>query len=180
MHYTSPIDVPEGAICYGLNGQHGQPRTRYGHAWIATVSLLGWSTDYSGAGTFRRAPMSLPRWTGDAEVQWTSWTPYGRLPVGRTQRQRNAVVIPPTYSFRQGKQVFSSKMHKGQLNSDSVWNLALALHNRGYLKTAPIDDYTQAVVDACAAFQKAQRWNNADGIAGPITVKSLGLIWVVG
>jgi hypothetical protein len=180
MHYTDPLDVPEGAICYGLNGLHGQPLTRYGHAWIAARNLQGWSTDYSGLGTWKLAPMSLPRWTnGDKQVQWTSWTPYGRLPVGQTQRQRNNAV---TYSYRQGKKVYSSKMRLGQMNSDSVWNLSLALRQKGFWRHPPINDYTPALRDACAAYQRSQGWSGvgANGIAGPLTIRRLGLIWVQG
>jgi peptidoglycan hydrolase-like protein with peptidoglycan-binding domain len=81
---------------------------------------------------------------------------------------------PPSSSYRQGKKVYSSKMKKGQANSDSVWNLTVAL------KITKTDDYTQAVVDAVAAFQRKQGWSGsgADGIAGPETVKRLGLTWV--
>jgi hypothetical protein len=87
-----------------------------------------------------------------------------------------------SYTYRQGKKVYSSKMKKGQSNSDSVWNLCVALRSKGYYSGTPIDDYTQKVVDACAAFQRAQGWSGsgADGIAGPQTVDRLGLVWVNG
>lgn len=179
MHYTHPLDVPEGAICYGLNGQHGQRRTRYGHAWVASTGLKGWTTDYVQMGTFKLAPMSLPRWTGDTEVQWTSWTQYGRLPVGRTQRQRNGGSTPVTPAYRQGKRVFASKMHQGQMNSDSVWNVVLALKARG-AKIPYGDDYTWAVFTAVRNFQKSRGWTGkgADGIVGPMTAAALKLVWV--
>jgi murein L,D-transpeptidase YcbB/YkuD len=81
---------------------------------------------------------------------------------------------PPSDTYRQGRKVYSSKMKRGQANSDSVWNLTVAL---GIAKT---DDYSQAVVDAVASYQRAQGWSgsDADGIAGPSTVKRLGLTWV--
>jgi len=87
-----------------------------------------------------------------------------------------------TYSYRQSKKVYSSKMKKGQSNSDSVWNLCVALRSKGFYDGTPIDDYTQKVVDACAAFQRKQGWtgSGADGIAGPQTVDRLGLVWVNG
>ena len=66
------------------------------------------------------------------------------------------------------------------MNSDSVWNLSLALIQKGFLKTAPIDDYNVNVRAACAAYQHTQGWSGsgADGIAGPLTAKQLGLVWM--
>lgn len=86
---------------------------------------------------------------------------------------------PAVYHYRQDKEVFASKMHLGQKNSDSVWNLALALHRKKLLAT-PVDDYTKAVKQACKRYQKSQGWSgkDADGIAGPVTIQSLGLNWV--
>jgi len=89
-------------------------------------------------------------------------------------------VAPPHYAYRQGKKVYSNKMHAGQSNSDSVWNLCLALYAKHYYTGVVVDDYTSAVVAACSKFQHAQGWTgkDADGIAGPETVKRLGLQWV--
>jgi peptidoglycan hydrolase-like protein with peptidoglycan-binding domain len=91
---------------------------------------------------------------------------------------------PPvtTYTYRQGKKVYKSKMHIGQVNSDSVWNLCVGLREKGYFRGTPIDDYTKPVKDACATFQRAQGWkgSGADGIAGPATIRRLGLTWVEG
>lgn len=89
----------------------------------------------------------------------------------------------PTYSYRQSKKVYSSKMHKGQSNSDSVWNLQVALISKGYkIPDGPTDYYGDQTVSACKKFQQAQGWSGsgADGICGPETAKRLGLVWVNG
>lgn len=96
---------------------------------------------------------------------------------------------PPTttYKYRQDKKVYSSKMHYGQKNSDSVWNLDVGLINKGFGKEimqagGPSDDYGSSTKAACARFQRSQGWSGsgADGIAGPETIKRLGLKWVQG
>jgi peptidoglycan hydrolase-like protein with peptidoglycan-binding domain len=86
----------------------------------------------------------------------------------------------PSPSWRQGKKVYSSKMRRGQTNSDSVWNITVALKAKRYWSRAFTDDYTDAVVQAVRAFQKAQGWSGsgADGIVGPQTAKRLGVAWV--
>lgn len=86
IHNSDPLDVPEGAICYGLHGNYGQKLYTFGHAWIAGRDAQGYTTDYGGVGRYWLAPMALPRWTGVDKVTWTSWTPFGRLPVGRPHR----------------------------------------------------------------------------------------------
>ena len=175
-HLSVPIQVPKGAICYGLHGQFGQPYYQFGHAWLAIGGGKCLSTDYGGRGTWTEQPVNLPRWTGVNDVTWSSWTPFGMLPITR------ATTPPPPpahgYEWRQGKRVYGSKMHQNQTHSDSVWNLALALYAHKLLH-APTDSYTGAVVSACAAFQRSQGWKgkDANGIAGPITVARLGLVW---
>jgi murein L,D-transpeptidase YcbB/YkuD len=65
-------------------------------------------------------------------------------------------------------------MHAGATDSDSVRNLqsALAIPTTG--------DYDSETIAACAAWQRAQGWtgSDADGIAGPATIRKLGLTWV--
>lgn len=112
---------------------------------------------------------------------WTHIQPFRNKPKPPTPK-------PPAQQYRQGKKVYSSKMHRGQMNSDSVWNLALALINKGYGKAIRLkyngatDDYVAEVVACTAKFQRDQGWTgtNADGIAGPETIKRLGLTWVNG
>ncbi|MGV0949372.1 MAG: hypothetical protein ACOYB3_01780 [Azonexus sp.] len=88
-------------------------------------------------------------------------------------------------TYRQGKKVYKSKMRLGQRDSDSVWNLCVALIAKGFGKEIQaaggcVDDYTSAVKASCARFQRSRGWSGsgADGIAGPQTVKDLGLLWV--
>lgn len=80
----------------------------------------------------------------------------------------------PVNEYRQGKKVYASKMHAGQMDSDSVWNITVALN------IARGDDYTQPVVDAVAAYQRSQGWSgsDADGILGKTSAQRLGLVWV--
>jgi peptidoglycan hydrolase-like protein with peptidoglycan-binding domain len=64
-----------------------------------------------------------------------------------------------------------------------VWNLQVALLNKGYsIPDGPTDYYGSQTVTACQKFQKAQGWtgSDADGICGPETAKRLGLTWVNG
>lgn len=95
----------------------------------------------------------------------------------------NKLVVPHpviSYTYRQGKRVFSNKMKSGVTKSDSVWNLSLALHIRGYLKSPPTVNYTPGLRAACKQFQLRNGWSgsDADGLAGPQTAKKLGLLWV--
>lgn len=87
---------------------------------------------------------------------------------------------PPPATWRQDKKVYESKMAKGQADSDSVWNVTAGLKEKGYWTAAQTDDYTQAVVDAVAKFQRAQGWSGSDanGIVGPTTAARLGGVWV--
>jgi len=108
---------------------------------------------------------------------WIDWTPSGRINLAPA-----GIVPAPSLAYRQGKKVFSSKMHQGQMNSDSVWNLVLALRAHGYIHLPAGDDYTQPVRDACGAFQRRCGWSGSDanGICGPGTAGKLGLAWVNG
>jgi hypothetical protein len=108
---------------------------------------------------------------------WIDWTPSGLIRLATP-----GVVKPPALAYRQGKKVFSSKMRLGQANSDSVWNLVLALKAHGYPLLPVGDDYTSQVRNACGAYQRRQGWagSDANGIAGRETVTRLGLLWVQG
>ena len=81
------LDVPYGALCYGLHGEYGQPLYEFGHVWSAWTNAGALTTDYVKEGTLGVAPMALSRWTGVQTITWTTWTPFGRLPVGLTHRQ---------------------------------------------------------------------------------------------
>lgn len=82
--------------------------------------------------------------------------------------------------YHQNKQVMRSKMvapvgtYSNVKDSDSVRNLQLAL---GIQETGNYDYNTWVAV---GEFQRNQGWTglDADGVAGPLTIKKLGLTWV--
>ena len=84
------------------------------------------------------------------------------------------------YSYLQDKKVYASKMVYGQLDSDSVRNVQIALNekiNSGLPITGNYLDMTKAEV---TKWQTKQGWSGsgADGIVGPLTAQTLGLVWV--
>jgi peptidoglycan hydrolase-like protein with peptidoglycan-binding domain len=109
---------------------------------------------------------------------WISATPAGdELPVQR-QPERNDVP-----GYRQGRKVYASKMQLAQDDSDSVWNLQVALIARGFeFEDGPTAYYGRHTRRCVAAFQHRRGWEgkDADGIAGPQTIARLGLVWVDG
>ena len=152
----------------------------FGHATPIVENGQVWSTDALRAGRVDKVPYTFfaAHW-GMRYLGWIDWTPSGLINL---KPIAPAPAPQPALAYRQGKQVFSSKMRQGQANSDSVWNLSLALRTHGYPTLAPTTSYTQAVRDACGSFQRKQGWAGADanGIAGPETCRRLGLIWING
>jgi peptidoglycan hydrolase-like protein with peptidoglycan-binding domain len=89
--------------------------------------------------------------------------------------------LPERLQHRSSRRIYASKMRIGQGDSDSVWNVQVALLLRGYsIPDGPTDYFGQQTNTAVAAFQRDQGWSggDADGIPGPGTVKALGLQWV--
>jgi hypothetical protein len=121
----------------------------------------------------------LSRITKDwSHASWLGWT---------TVLQGHALsfgTTPRPDGFRQDRKVFSSKMKLGQQESDSVWNLQLALVRHGYPigAPAPTGNFLNGTLGAVKKFQHDQGWNgrDANGIPGEESIKRLGLIWVVG
>ena len=115
------------------------------------------------------------------EVQKSSlWTQNGYTnPKPWIDAQPSDEVSP---GVLQGGKVYASKMHLGATDSDSVRNLQIMLNEKE--NTEPIlpvtGNYLELTVAKCAAFQRSCGWSgiDADGIAGPETVKRLGLTWV--
>ena len=167
-HSTSP--PPPGSIAY-----YGFADRGAGHAVFAVNGGFVWSNDIVRTGRIDRVQWDVfpSRW-GLPYRGWISACPTGELPV---QRQDEG----PTY--RQSKRVYRSKMRLEQDDSDSVWNLQVALASRGFeFANGPSGYYGQHTRRSVAAFQRRQGWSgpDADGLAGPATIGRLGLVWVDG
>jgi hypothetical protein len=167
-HTSSP--PPAGAIAYYGFEDHGA-----GHAVFAVNGGFVWSNDILRTGQIDRVrwDVFVSRWRLPYRG-WISACPTGELPV---QKQDDG----PTY--RQGKRVFRSKMRLEQDDSDSVWNLQVALMARGFeFENGPTGYYGAHTRRSVAALQRRRGWagSDADGVAGRETICSLGLVWVDG
>jgi hypothetical protein len=167
-HTSSP--PPAGSIAY-----YGFENIGAGHAVFVVSGGLVWSNDIVRSGHIDRVAWNV--FESQWKLPYRGWIdscPAGALPVQRG--------IEPT-GYRQGKKVYASKMRPNQDDSDSIWNLQVALIARGFHfehgPTAYYGNHTRACV---TAFQQRQGWTGrgADGIAGPSTVGKLGLLWVEG
>ena len=165
-HTSSP--PPAGSIAYYGFRDHG-----FGHAVFAVSGGFVWSNDILRTGHIDRVRWDVfpSRWRLPYRG-WISACPGGELPV----QDKDA---PPTY--RQGRRVYGSRMRFAQDDSDSVWNLQVALAARGFeFENGPTGYYGVHTRQAVAVFQRRRGWtgSDADGIAGPGTVAALGLLWV--
>ena len=171
-HTSSP--PPAGSIAYYGFRDHG-----FGHAVFAVSGGFVWSNDILRRGHIDRVRWDVfpSRWRLPYRG-WISATPTGdELPVQR-QPERNAVP-----GYRQGRKVYASRMQLAQDDSDSVWNLQVALLARGFeFEDGPTGYYGRHTRRGVAAFQRRCGWEgkDADGIAGPQTIARLGLVWVDG
>jgi hypothetical protein len=159
---------PPGSIAYYGRGDCGS-----GHAVFVVEGGKVWSNDILRAGKIDRVDWDvfIARW-GLAYRGWIDACPSGALPI-RAKPDRDA--------YRQQRKVYRSRMRFGQSDSDSVWNLQLALMAAGFtLTNGPSGFYGKRTREACRDFQKRQGWTglDADGIAGRETVGRLGLTWV--
>jgi hypothetical protein len=167
-HQSSP--PPPGSIAY-----YGFKDRGAGHAVFAVNGGFVWSNDILRRGRIDRVRWDVfeNRWKLPYRG-WISACPAGELPVQRGHEQ-------PRY--RQGKKVYRSKMRLEQDDSDSVWNLQVALIARGFeFENGPTGFYGNHTRRSVAAFQRRRGWtgSDADGIAGPITIDKLGLVWAEG
>jgi len=167
-HTSSP--PPAGSIAYYGFRDHG-----FGHAVFAVSGGFVWSNDILRRGHIDRVRWDVfpSRWRLPYRG-WISACPGGELPV----QDKDA---PPTY--RQGRRVYGSRMRFAQDDSDSVWNLQVALAARGFeFENGPTGYYGLHTRESVAVFQRRRGWtgSDADGIAGPGTVAALGLLWVDG
>ncbi len=167
-HQSSP--PPPGAIAY-----YGFKDRGAGHAVFAVNGGFVWSNDILRRGRIDRVRWDVfqSRWKLPYRG-WISACPAGELPVQRGNDE-------PRY--RQGRKVYRSKMRLRQDDSDSVWNLQVALIARGFeFEDGPTGFYGNHTRRCVAAFQHRRGWtgSDADGIAGPITIDKLGLVWTEG
>ena len=171
-HKSSP--PPPGSIAY-----YGFRDSGTGHAVFVVEGGHVWSNDIERRGRIDRVKWDVfPSAWKLPYRGWIDRCTWGALPVQDPVRDEARKVTP---GFRQGKKVYRSKMRFRQTDSDSVWNLQLALMS----KHIPFDDgptgfYGAHTRRACAAFQTKQGWtgDGANGIAGPLTIQRLGLVWV--
>lgn len=164
-HTSSP--PPAGAIAY-----YGRPDQGSGHAAFVVEGGRVWSTDILRPGRVDRVDWDVfvPEW-GLAYRGWIDTCPAGPLPV-----QPGGDLA----SYRQDRRVYRSKMRFGQADSDSVWNLQLALISTGLpFWDGPTGSYGRWTRRSCREFQRRLGFSgaDADGIAGPLTVVRLGLVW---
>lgn len=176
-HASSP--PPPGSIAY-----YGRPDSGAGHAVFVVEGGRVWSNDIKRQGQIDRVDWDIfpARW-GLAYRGWIDKCPSGELPVGHGSVGVGARRLSDHHEYRQSKKVYRSKMHLGQDDSDSVWNLQLALLTAGLqFVHGPSGNYGRHTVRMCSRFQRRQGWTgmDADGIAGPETVRRLGLDWVNG
>jgi hypothetical protein len=167
-HQSSP--PPPGSIAY-----YGFRDRGAGHAVFAVNGGFVWSNDILRRGRIDRVRWDVfeSRWKLPYRG-WISACPAGELPVQRGNEK-------PAY--RQGKKVYQSRMRLEQDDSDSVWNLQVALIARGFeFENGPTGYYGNHTRRCVAAFQRRRGWtgSDADGIAGPITIDKLGLVWTEG
>jgi len=164
------VPPPPGSIAY-----YGFRDRGFGHAVFVVDGGFVWSNDILRPGKIDRVQWDVftrPRWSLPYRG-WIDTCPSGPLPVTGSPGSRPA--------FKQGKKVYASKMRFKQADSDSVWNLQLALMKKGYsVGAGPTGNFGLHTMVACAAFQGARGWTGrrADGIPGKQTVRALGLVWV--
>ena len=168
-HTSGP--PPAGSIAY-----YGFRDRGAGHAVFVVEGGFVWSNDILRRGRIDRVRWNVfqSRW-GLPYRGWISACPAGELPVQCGPEDQRG----PRY--RQGKRVYGSRMRLGQDDSDSVWNLQVALMARGFeFEDGPTGYYGNHTRRCVAAFQRRRGWSGsgADGIAGPLTVAKLGLLWV--
>ena len=166
-HRTTP--PPPGSIAY-----YGYANSGAGHAVFVVDGGFVWSTDIRRKGKIDRVPWDVFMTAWHLPYRgWIDACPGGALPIGHKPGAE--------LRYRQDRKVFRSKMRLRQSESDSVWNLQVALKAKGYsIGAGPTGTFGVHTMVACAAFQGARGWKGrrADGIPGAETIRQLGLTWV--
>lgn len=168
---TEPVSKCLGDYCFGKeNNAHRALQRRLkekGH----DPGFGDWPTRLYGEGT-RKAMAAFQRSLG-----WSGSDADGMPGPGTLDR----LGLPQRLSYRRDKIVHLSKMKLGVGDSDSVWNVQIALLRRGYsIPAGPTDYFGNQTANAVKKFQLDQGWtgNDADGIPGPGTIRALGLNYV--
>ena len=108
------------------------------------------------------------------EVQASKfWSPKG-------YRDPSKWLNAKVFTYLQEKKVYQSTMVYAKQDSDSVRNVQTALNEKSNAGLAVTGDYFDSTRAAVVKWQQKQGWSgaDADGIPGPSTVASLGLVWV--
>lgn len=130
-----------------------------------------WPTRLYGKGT-RAAVAAFQR-----DLGWSGSDADGLLGPGTL----NKLGLPRGWRLRRDKCVYASAMHMGSADSDSVWNVQVALMLRGYsIPAGPTDFFGKQTRDAVRQFQqdRGRTGKRATGIPDAGTVKALRLTWV--
>ena len=166
---TNPTpSVCLGDYCYGKEANAHRALQRRLKEKGHDPGYGDWPTRYYGDGT-KGAMSAFQRAQG-----WSGSDADGMPGPGTLDR----LGLPQRLAFRRDKNVYLSKMKVGQADSDSVWNVQIALLLRGYsIPAGPTDYFGKQTVAATKKFQEDQGWtgSDADGIPGPGTIKALGL-----
>lgn len=181
-HRSSP--PPAGSIAY-----YGPVGSGAGHAVFVVEGGKVWSNDIKRRGRIDRVSWDVfPSAWGLAYRGWIEACPDGSLPVQRGGRGGGGGggggardEEDRRERFRQDRKVFRSRMRFRQGDSNSVWNLQLALMRAGFpFADGPTAYYGRHTRRCCARFQRRQGWRGpaADGMAGPLTIQRLNLEWV--
>lgn len=160
-----------GAYCYGKRRRAHRALQRRladkGH----DPGFGDWPTTYYGDGT-KAAVAAFQQAQG-----WSGADADGLLGPATLDR----LGLPKRWSFRDDKIVHSSAMQMDAADSDSVWNVQVALMLRGYsIPAGPTDFFGKQTRTAVRQFQSDKKRGDAppSGIPDAETVAALGLVWV--
>lgn len=165
---TEPVSKCLGHYCFGEKHDAHRALQRRLKEKGHDPGFGDWPTRLYGEGT-RKAMAAFQRAQG-----WSGSDADGMPGPGTLDR----LGLPQRLTFRRDKNVHLSKMKVGVGDSDSVWNVQIALLRKGYsIPAGPTDYFGKQTVNAVKKFQEKQGWtgSDADGIPGPGTIKALGL-----
>lgn len=165
---SEPVTKCLGDYCYGKEADSHRALQRRLSEKGHDPGYGSWPTRFYGDGT-KNAMSAFQKAQG-----WSGSDADGMPGPGTLDR----LGLPQKLNFRRDGVVYLSKMVLGTADSDSVWNVQIALLKKGYsIPNGPTDYYGEQTKAAVAQFQKDQGWSgaDADGFPGPGTLKALGL-----